>query len=254
MSRNGAVEVANLWKRFRPDRKRASIFYDGRHIFRNLRGLQWRWALQDISFSIEPGESVALVGFNGSGKSTLLKILYGVMQPTAGHVAVGGRPGALIEVDAGIHPQLTGRENVHLWGAMLGLRRREVLERFDDIVQFANINDAIDRQTKFYSSGMRMRLGFAVAATLDPDILLVDEVLAVGDEVFQRRCLEQLRQLNANGTTIIYVTHDLATIAPLCDRAIWIDNGAVRADGPAADIVSSYIAAADERLNAGEAF
>ena len=192
------------------------------------------------SVQVAPGESVGLVGANGSGKSTLLKILARVMYPYAGDVSVGGRVGALIEVRAGIHPDLTGRENVFLYGSLLGLPRRDVARRFDEIVAFAELEGAIDRQVKFYSSGMQMRLGFAVVAFLEPDVLLVDEVLAVGDASFQQKCLDRMRAMLAEGTTLVFVSHDLAAVEATCARGVWLNDGLVRADGPIREVLSSY--------------
>ena len=193
-----------------------------------------------MNFVANPGESVGLVGINGSGKSTLLKILTRVMYPYAGRVSVAGRVGALIEVRAGIHPELSGRENIHLYGTMLGLPRKRVAERFDEIVEFAQLEDAIDRQVKFYSSGMQMRLGFGVAAFLEPEVLLVDEVLAVGDATFQQRCIDRMRTVLSQGTTLVFVSHDLATVEGVCDRAVWLRDGDVVGDGPVRDVLNSY--------------
>lgn len=193
-----------------------------------------------------PGEAVGLVGSNGSGKSTLLKILTRVMYPYAGRLEVSGRVGALIEVRAGIHPELTGRENTFLYGTLLGLSRRQVAKRFDEIVQFAQLEDAIDRQTKFYSSGMQMRLGFSVAAFLEPHILLVDEILAVGDASFQQRCLERMSAALAEGTTLVFVSHDLAAVEAVTSRGIWLDNGEVQADGPVREVLGQYRQSVEE--------
>jgi ABC-type polysaccharide/polyol phosphate transport system ATPase subunit len=206
----------------------------------------WRWALRDMSLLAEPGDSIGLVGVNGSGKTTLLKILSGVMYPFAGRVQVGGRVGALIEVRAGIHPDLTGRENVFLFGSLLGLRRREVSRRFDEIVAFAELEDAIDRQVKFYSSGMQMRLGFSVAAFLEPDVLLVDEVLAVGDAHFQQKCLDRMRTVLSQGTTLVFVSHDLPAVEATCARGVWLDNGVLQADGPVRDVLVAYRASIEQ--------
>ena len=162
------------------------------------------------------------------------------MYPHSGTVRIRGRVGALIEVRAGIHPDLTGRENAFLYGSLLGLPRREVAKRFDDIVSFAQLENAIDRQTKFYSTGMQMRLGFAVAAFLEPDILLVDEVLAVGDASFQQRCLDRMRQVLAQGTTLVLVSHDLASVEAMCSRGIWLADGTMQADGPIRDVLGAY--------------
>lgn len=208
---------------------------------RRLRGRRdWRWALRDVSVDVAPGDSLALIGANGSGKSTLLKILGGVMDPHAGLIATGGRLGALIEVRAGIHPDLTGRENILLAGTLLGLRRREVARKFDEIAAFAELESAIDRQVKFYSLGMQMRLGFAVAVFLEPDILLVDEVLAVGDAQFQQRCLDRMRAVLAAGTTLVFVSHDLAALEALCARGIWLKDGVVESLGPIAEALGGY--------------
>jgi ABC-type polysaccharide/polyol phosphate transport system ATPase subunit len=208
--------------------------------------LNWQWALRDINLMIEPGESVGLVGDNGSGKSTLLKIICGVMHPYAGRLDVQGRMGALIEVRAGIQPELSGRENITLYGTLLGLSRQEVLSRFDAIVDFAQLEHAIDRQVKFYSSGMQMRLGFAVAAFLEPAILLVDEVLAVGDASFQQRCLDRMRHVIELGTTVVYVSHDLASVGSICQRALWLHHGVPKAQGSVKDILAAYRGAVEE--------
>jgi ABC-type polysaccharide/polyol phosphate transport system ATPase subunit len=196
--------------------------------------------LRDLRVAIGPGEAVGLFGSNGSGKSTLLKILTRVMYPTAGEVRIGGRVGALIEVRAGVHPDLTGRENIFLYGSILGLRRSEIAGRFEAIVDFADLSDAVDRQLKYYSSGMSMRLGFAVAAFLQPDVLLVDEVLAVGDATFQQRCLDRMRAVLNEGTTLVFVSHDLASVESISTRGVWLRNGEVAADGPIRDSLAAY--------------
>jgi ABC-2 type transport system ATP-binding protein len=193
-----------------------------------------------LSFEVEAGEAIGLFGANGSGKSTLLKILTRVMYPTAGSVQIAGRVGALIEVRAGVHPDLTGRENIFLYGSILGLRRSDIAGRFDAIVDFAELADAVDRQLKFYSSGMAMRLGFSVAAFLQPDVLLVDEVLAVGDARFQQRCLDRMRAVLNEGTTLVFVSHDLASVESISSRGIWLRNGEVAADGPVRESLAAY--------------
>ncbi len=201
----------------------------------------------------EPGDATGIVGNNGSGKSTFLKILAGVMDQYAGRVEVAGRIGALIEVRGGIHPELTGRENVYLYGTLLGLKRADIVRQFDEIVAFGELEGAIDRQVKFYSSGMGMRLGFSVAAFLEPDVLLVDEVLAVGDASFQQRCLAKMRDVLNNGTSLVFVSHDLASVEAICNRGIWMQNGVVQADAPVAETLSYYrqaieqVAAAEKR-------
>lgn len=240
---NGGISARHVWKRFRADRRRRLLRDQLGLVWARMRGRAgrgWRWALRDVDLVAEPGSSVALIGPNGSGKTTLLKILAGVMYPYAGRVEVTGRVGALIEVRAGIHQDLTGRENVALYGSLLGLRRKEVADRFDDIVAFAELEEAIDRQVKFYSQGMQMRLGFAVAAHLDPDVLLVDEVLAVGDATFQQKCLDRMRLVLGQGTTLVFVSHDLAAIEATCTRGIWLRNGGVATDGSIRDVLRMY--------------
>ncbi|BDO42856.1 ABC transporter ATP-binding protein [Cellulomonas sp. NTE-D12] len=190
------------------------------------------WALRDISMHIESGTTVGLVGPNGSGKSTLLKVIGGILQPNSGTVRVRGRIAALLELGAGFHPDLTGRENVYLNASILGLSTSQTDKYFDSIVDFSGIEPFIDTQVKFYSSGMYMRLAFAVAVHVDPDILLVDEVLAVGDEPFQRKCMDRIREFQHEGRTIILVSHGLDQVAEICDRAIVLEHGNIKADGP----------------------
>jgi lipopolysaccharide transport system ATP-binding protein len=214
----------------------------------------WLWALQDLSFAIETGEAVGLIGHNGAGKSTLLKILSRIIEPSAGWADVTGRVGSLLEVGTGFHPELTGRENVYLNGAILGMRRAEIRSRFDEIVAFADIERFLDTPVKRYSSGMNVRLAFAVAAHLEPEILLVDEVLAVGDAAFQRRSLAKMNDVAKEGSTVIFVSHNLATIQALCSRGILLERGQVIADGPVQDTVNEYLrslerAANDDLLN-----
>jgi len=252
---DGSVRASRLWKRFRadrPPRRFLELFEQLPERMTRDRGprQRWRWALRDIDFHIEPGESVGLIGSNGSGKSTLLKILHQIMYPYAGSVEVAGRVGALIEVRSGIHPQLTGRENIAMFGVLLGLSRRTIEESFDDIVGFAELEQAVDRQTKFYSSGMQMRLGFAVAAFLDPDVLLVDEVLAVGDTSFQQRCLEKMRAVQRGGATLVLVSHDLSAVEATCARTIWLQDGVVERDGPTGEVLDAYRATVEAAARA----
>ncbi|MBA2282174.1 MAG: ABC transporter ATP-binding protein [Acidimicrobiia bacterium] len=251
MSPDGIVAAEHVWKRFRSDRTRALLRDHYLRFTSRLRGetAGWRWALRDIDVRIEPGEAVGLVGANGSGKSTLLKILTGVMYPYAGRVTVTGRVGALIEVRAGVHPDLTGRENTYLFGSLLGLSRADVTRRFDDIVAFAELEDAIDRQVKFFSSGMQMRLGFAVAAFLEPDVLLVDEVLAVGDAAFQQKCLDRMRGVLAEGTTLVFVSHDLEAVEAACRTGIWLDRGEVAVQGPIREVLGAYRSRVEEEAS-----
>lgn len=238
----GTIAATRLWKRFRADRRHSLM----RHRLQQLAhrrptgSPKWRWALRDVDFSVEPGESIGLFGQNGSGKSTLLKTLSRVMVPDAGSLEVAGRVGALIEVASGIHPQLSGRENVYLYGSLLGLSRRDVNRRFDAIVDFAELEAAVERQVKFYSSGMKMRLGFAIAAFLDPAILLVDEVLAVGDTSFQQKCLDRIQAVLEQGTTIVFVSHDLAAVQASCSRGVWLQDGVVMQDGAIDETMNAY--------------
>jgi lipopolysaccharide transport system ATP-binding protein len=203
------------------------------------------WALKDVSFEVPAGQALGVIGRNGAGKSTLLKILSGVAEPTLGEAAVWGTMGALLEVGTGFHPELTGRENVFLNGAILGMRRAEVSRKFDEIVAFAGTDRFIDTPAKHYSSGMYMRLAFAVAAHLETSILIVDEVLAVGDAEFQRKCLQKMEQVGAQGRTVLFVSHDMGAVTRLCSRAILLDQGRVLRDGAASDVVHHYLHGGD---------
>jgi lipopolysaccharide transport system ATP-binding protein len=200
-------------------------------------------ALQDVSFQVVRGEVVGIVGRNGAGKSTLLKILSRITRPTLGWAEVHGRVGSLLEVGTGFHPELTGRENIYLNGAILGMKRREIGRKFDEIVAFAEIGKFLETPVKRYSSGMYTRLAFSVAAHLEPEILLVDEVLAVGDAAFQRKCIGKMGAVAEEGRTVLFVSHNLRAITGLCKRAIWIDQGRIRQDGPADCVVEQYILA-----------
>jgi ABC-2 type transport system ATP-binding protein len=195
-------------------------------------------ALRDLSIDVEHGETVALLGLNGSGKSTLLKHISGVMLPDSGTVRTGGRVAGLIEVGAGFHPDLSGRDNVYLNGAILGMTEAQIKEKFDSIVEFAEIGEFIDTEVKFYSSGMYLRLAFSVAVHTDPDVFLVDEILAVGDEPFQKKCLAKIKELASAGRTLVVVSHDLDLVAHVCERGILLEHGAVVMDGPVGDVIS----------------
>ena len=197
-------------------------------------------ALHDISCEIDEGETVGILGHNGSGKSTLLKCIAGILTPTSGQVRVRGRLASLLELGAGFHPELSGRENVYINAAFYGMARRETDRRFDEIVAFAELQQFIDEPVKHYSSGMYVRLGFAVAVNLEPDVLLVDEVLAVGDELFQAKCLSRIRQFQTEGRTIVFVTHDAATVRQVCDRAIVLDHGRLVLDGTPGDAIRTF--------------
>lgn len=205
------------------------------------------WALKDVTLDIFAGETIGLIGHNGSGKSTLLKVIGGIIEPTTGTVEERGRLAALLELGAGFHPDLTGRENVFLNASVLGLSREETEARFDDIVEFASIGDFIDTQVKFYSSGMYVRLAFAVAVHTDPDVLLVDEVLAVGDEAFQRKCMDRIREFQREGRTIILVSHSLDQVVDLCGRCVLLDRGKVLFDGHPSIAVARFRDLLEER-------
>jgi len=204
------------------------------------------WALKDVSFEIKKGESVGLIGRNGSGKSTLLKVLSRITEPTAGYADIYGRVGSLLEVGTGFHHELTGRENTYLNGAILGMRRTEIDRRFDEIVAFSEIEKFIDTPVKHYSSGMYLRLAFAVAAYLETEILLVDEVLAVGDARFQRKCIGKMDEVAKQGRTIVFVSHNIGAITRLCDRCLWLDGGFLKLDGPSSSVAAEYLEATSE--------
>lgn len=199
------------------------------------------WALRDVTFAVQPGEVVGLIGRNGAGKSTLLKILARITEPTSGVAEIHGRVGSLLEVGTGFHPELTGRENIYLNGAILGMRRNEITRKFAEIVAFSEIEQFIDTPVKKYSSGMYLRLAFAVAAHLEPEILLVDEVLAVGDAEFQKKCLGKMGDVAREGRTVLFVSHNMPAIQALCDRAILLRQGAVAVDGPTGDVLREYL-------------
>ncbi|HWQ12094.1 MAG TPA: ABC transporter ATP-binding protein [Roseiflexaceae bacterium] len=205
------------------------------------------WALRDVSFGVQRGQSLGLVGHNGAGKSTALKLMTRILEPTSGRVALRGRVAALLELGSGFHPDLSGRENVFLYGSLLGLSRREMSARMDEIVAFSDIGDFLDMEVKHYSSGMYTRLAFAVATSVDPEVLITDEVLAVGDEAFQRKCMERIYSFRQQGRTIVFVSHALDTIRTLCDTAVWLDHGVARAVGPAAEVVDAYLAEVNRR-------
>ena len=199
------------------------------------------WALTDVSFEVRPGEMVGIIGRNGAGKSTLLKILSRITEPTKGRAKLYGRVASLLEVGTGFHPELTGRENVYQNGAILGMRRAEIDRLFDEIVAFSEVEQFLDTPVKRYSSGMLMRLAFAVAAHLEPEILIVDEVLAVGDAAFQRKCLNKMQTVGQNGRTVLFVSHNMPAVTRLCERTIMLDGGRVLCDGPSGEVVGAYL-------------
>jgi ABC-type polysaccharide/polyol phosphate transport system ATPase subunit len=207
---------------------------------RPLHVRQAEFTLSDFTLVVQPGESVALLGNNGSGKSTALRLMAGIDQPSSGLVETRGRVGAVIELGVGFHPELTGIENVVLYASVLGLSRHETTQRLPEILAFADIGEFVHEPVKYYSSGMQARLAFAVAVCVRPDILLLDEVLAVGDQGFRERCFARLREFRAANGTLVVVTHDLDSVRDLCDRALWLERGRVRMDGPVDDVVAAY--------------
>ncbi len=237
--KSGAISAANVSRRFRVHARETRTLKD-LVVARGRTGGEDVWALRDVSAEIEPGEAVGLVGRNGSGKSTLLRVLAGIIKPTTGSIRVEGRIGSLLELGAGFHPDFSGRENVYLNGSIQGLRRAEIRERFDEIVAFAELEHAIDRPVRTYSSGMAMRLGFAIAAFLRADVLLLDEVFAVGDENFQRKCFGVIAAFKAQGGTILFVSHDAQAVERLCERSILLAAGEKAYDGPTHEAIARY--------------
>ena len=237
--RPGAIAVDDVSRRF-VVRARETHTLKELLVARGRTGAQEVWALRDVTLGVAPGEAVGLVGRNGSGKSTLLRLIAGIIKPTSGSVATAGRVGSLLELGAGFHPDFTGRENVELNGALQGLSRVRIRERFDEIVAFAELEHAIDRPVKTYSSGMTMRLGFAIAAFLEADLLLLDEVFAVGDESFQRKCFGVIASFKERGGTILFVSHDASAVERLCDRAVLLQRGALAFDGPVHEAITRY--------------
>lgn len=259
-----AVRVENLWKQYRVGRQpeRYSTLRDTiTNAFRApvelvqsvLRGQHNRrpsgddhfWAVKDVSFDIRRGEVVGIIGRNGAGKSTLLKMLSRITEPSVGQISLYGRVGSLLEVGTGFHPELTGRENIQLNAAILGMKREELAAKFDEIVAFAEVEKFIDTAVKHYSSGMYLRLAFSVAAHLEPEILIVDEVLAVGDAAFQKKCLGKMEGVAKEGRTVLFVSHNMQAVTRLCERVILLDNGEVVGDGPASQLVTRYLSSSE---------
>jgi lipopolysaccharide transport system ATP-binding protein len=237
-----AVEFDHVSKCFFVQRERDETFW-GRvasMLYPRTRAEPF-WAVRDLHFQLQPGESLGLIGHNGAGKSTALKLMTRILEPTSGSVQMRGRVAALLELGSGFHPDLSGRENVFLYGSLMGLSRRDMQRRLDAITEFAEIGDFFDMEVKHYSSGMYTRLAFAVATEVDPDILITDEVLAVGDEAFQRRCMERIYRFRRRGKTIIFVSHALEVVRTLCDQAIWLDGGETRASGPSSTVIDAYL-------------
>jgi ABC-type polysaccharide/polyol phosphate transport system ATPase subunit len=245
-----AIEVRGVGKRYRLGQERAAYgtLRDSlASALRSRRGgppaeTQEIWALRDVDVTVRQGEALGIVGSNGAGKSTLLKIIARITEPTVGLVRTRGRVGVMLEVGTGFHPELTGRENVFLTGAVMGMTRRDIRRRFDDIIEFAEVERFLETPLKRYSSGMKLRLAFAVAAHLEPELMLVDEILAVGDVEFQRRCMDRMSRLSSEGRTVLFVSHDLGAVTRLCTRAIWTDRGRVVSEGDPGDVVRDYYA------------
>ena len=239
-----------VWKKFRQGERHDSLrdlipaaigALRGRNSSAELKTEEF-WAVHDVSFEVQPGEALGIIGPNGAGKSTTLKLLTRILRPNRGRCVVTGRVGALIEVAAGFHPDLTGRENCYLQGSLMGMKRAEVARKFDEIVEFAGVSAFIDTQVKRYSSGMNARLGFSIAAHLNPDVLIIDEVLSVGDMAFQEKCIQRMRRFKHEGVTIVFVSHNLQAVAELCDRALYLERSS-RAYGPTVEVIDKYVKA-----------
>lgn len=256
-----ALRMEHVYKKFR----KGEMYDSLRDLIPALTGRMFRgaelnardqrefWALQDINFEVRKGEAFGIIGHNGAGKSTMLKILSRIMKPTKGRMEVEGRLSALIEVTAGFHPDLTGRENIYLNGTILGMTKREIASRLDEIIAFSGLESFIDTPVKRYSSGMYARLGFSVAAHVNPEVLIVDEVLSVGDFVFQQKCMERMRAVIRSGATVLFVSHNLKAVTELCRRSLLLDHGRVSTIGPTDEVVRSYLGSVlhNSRLNAG---
>lgn len=243
-----AIQVVDLHKRFQVIHQASSLKRAALEFFLHpRRKLDPIEALRGVSFEVAEGETVGIIGRNGSGKSTILTLLAGIYLPTSGSITVRGRVGSLLEVAAGFHPEMTAEDNAILSAMIQGLGRQDALDRLPDIIEFAGLAQFADAKMKHFSSGMYLRLGFSVVVHLQPDVLLVDEILAVGDEAFQRQCRETLRRMQAeSGTTVVFVSHDLETIADIASRVIWLDNGTVRMTGPTDEVLAAYRAAAQD--------
>mgnify|MGYP000653062133 CR=1 FL=1 len=259
-----AIKVDNLWKQYRLGHYGHGMLYkDIQSFMAKARGkddphakisddeaLQVRenvdgdrlWALRDISFEVKTGERLGIIGLNGAGKSTLLKLITGVTTPTKGSIRLNGRISSLLEVGTGFHPELTGRENIYLNGAILGMKRHEITQRLDEIIDFSEVSDFIDTPVKRYSSGMYVRLAFSVAAHLEPEILILDEVLAVGDAKFQKKCITKMKEISQSGQTLLFVSHSMSTITSICHRAILLEKGRLVDIGPSEEIIMRYFA------------
>lgn len=246
MKAGNVIEVKNIKKKFK-------VFYDKgsslkeKLLFTKRNQFEERWVIRGISFSIKKGEAVGLIGKNGCGKSTTLKMLTKIMYPTSGSIDVCGRVSSLLELGAGFHPDMSGRENIYINASIFGLTKKEIDQRINNIIAFSELEDFIDNPVRTYSSGMYMRLAFSVAINVDADILLIDEILAVGDVNFQAKCFERLKEIKSMGTTIVIVSHSMGQIDQICDRAIWIENGLIKEDGIARFVCENYLASMEEK-------
>jgi len=242
-----AIRTQNLGKKYQIDKRKTARHRTLREdIMRFLRFNRTKiiheefWALQEIDLEIAQGETVGIIGSNGSGKSTLLKLLSRVTWPSVGEIEIFGRIGALLEVGTGFHADLTGRENIYLCGAILGMKRKEIAKHFDEIIAFSDVEEFLDTPVKKFSSGMFLRLAFSVMAHLKSEVLIVDEILAVGDQAFQDKCLGKMQQIAEEGRTVIFVSHQLEMVRSLCKRVLWLENGSLLIDGPASEILEEY--------------
>lgn len=244
------IEVKNISKKYKLGQNKAGYltlrdvlvdaFKSPKNIFKRKKSKDDFWALKDISFSVEKGEAIGIIGANGAGKSTLLKILSQITPPTEGEIIMRGRVASLLEVGTGFHPELTGRENIYLNGSILGMSKKEIEKKFDEIVEFSGVEKFLDTPVKRYSSGMKVRLAFSVAAHLEPEILIVDEVLAVGDAEFQKKCLGKMKDVTTGGRTILFVSHNMGAVQNLCDRCILLNDGKTAMNGKTSDVISEY--------------
>lgn len=238
------VEVENLWKRFNIEKTKVKSLSQLISFNRKEKNTQQKkefWALRDIHFSLKKGESLGVIGVNGSGKSTLLKLLTGVIKPTQGRVSINGSMSAMIELGAGFHPDFSGRDNVFINGLMLGMEKKEIANKFDEIVAFAELEEFIDVPVKYYSSGMQARLGFSIAISNQPDILIVDEVLAVGDINFQTKCKDKIKNMLDSGTTLLLVSHGSSDVLEICQKALWLHKGEQKDFGSSEEVMNAYL-------------
>ncbi|MBO9373753.1 MAG: ABC transporter ATP-binding protein [Chloroflexus sp.] len=241
------IEFDNVSRQFVRRQNAATIQERFVGLLRGMPPAESFWAVRDISFAVEEGQSIGLVGHNGAGKSTILKLITRILEPTSGRVSTRGRIAALLELGSGFHPELSGRENVFLYGSLMGFSRKEMIRKLPEIIEFSEIGPFLDTAVKHYSSGMYTRLAFAVATAVDPDILITDEVLAVGDESFQRKCIDRIYNFRRAGKTIVFVSHALDVVRSLCDVAVWLDHGEMKAYGPAGEVVDAYLADVNEK-------